>query len=144
MFGIRGASQIINIFRNWSRSYSAWVTILDTNLQPNAGPFHPQPTMIQIDPETLDVIYNLEYFVYGQFSKFIPRGSIRILSEDSVTDESKKALTHVAFQDTLSNKIILVVTNVEASIIKTQITYDGKFALLQLPPRSVSTFLWVP
>ena len=45
-YGIKGATEIVAIFRNWARSYSAWVTMLDTNLQPNSGPFNSNPTMV--------------------------------------------------------------------------------------------------
>jgi beta-glucosidase len=91
-FGIRGAIKIVEILRNWARTYNAWVTILDTELQPNAGPFNPQPTMIQIDaqqPNDQEIIYNFEFFMYGQFSKFIRRGAIRIGSEDAQESEKR-------------------------------------------------------
>lgn len=38
-FGVRGALGIIGILRNWAKTYNAWVTILDSNLQPNAGKY---------------------------------------------------------------------------------------------------------
>ena len=44
--GIKGAAQIVAIFRNWARTYNAWVTMLDTNLQPKSGPNDSIPTMV--------------------------------------------------------------------------------------------------
>jgi len=158
MFKIRGARQIVDIFNNWSRSYSAWVTMLDTNLQPNSGPFVTNPTMIQIDADTLEVIYNDEYYIYGQFSKFVPRGSIRIASNLTMSSSAAAAatttttttptttttvkLSNVAFLVPQTQTISLVVVNEEETIQTLDITYKGNVASVGMPPKSVATFVW--
>jgi O-glycosyl hydrolase len=80
-FGVRGAAQMVAILANSASSYSAWVTMLDTNMQPNAGPFKPHSTMLELDARTGRVHYRFEYFMTGHFSKFIRRGAVRVESE---------------------------------------------------------------
>jgi len=167
-FGMRGAKKVVNILRNWSRSYSAWVTILDTKLQPNEGPFNPQPTMIQIDADSLEVIYNLEYYMYGQFSKFVKRGAVRIGSTDNVKpippaeSEAEEALrvasdididtdidididpntdiAHVAFEQ--NGKVTIVVVNEALDDKATVLSWKGMYAIVTMPKSSVATFSW--
>jgi O-glycosyl hydrolase len=79
-FKLRGAHQIVEIFNNWASTYNAWVTILDTKLEPNAGPFKGHPTMIQLHPETQKVTKSFEYYMTGQFSKYIRKGAVRVKS----------------------------------------------------------------
>lgn len=149
-FGMKGAKKIVNILRNWARSYSAWVTILDTNLEPNEGPFNPQPTMIQIDADTLEVIYNLEYYLYGHFSKFIKRGAVRIDSTDNQIDDKLEVLpididmntniAHVAF--VLDGKVTLVVVNEALDDKTTVFSWKGMYATIAMPRSSIATFQW--
>merc|ERR1719222_280412 len=77
-FGSFGAAEIVQIFRNWATSYTAWVTMLDEQLRPNSGPFEASPTMLVFDRHSGKVKYRFEYYMYGQFSKFIRRGAVRI------------------------------------------------------------------
>lgn len=142
-FSIRGAKEIVNIFRNWARSYSAWVTILDTDLQPNAGPFKPSPTMIQIDPITLEVKYNLEFFTYGHFSKYVKRGFVRISSEDDFDPAPGRLddnVAHVAFKK--GRSYALVLANEATTPARLQLKWNGLWTRLELPERSVATLTW--
>lgn len=146
-FGMRGASQIVEILRNWATTYNAWVTMLDTDLQPNAGPFRPSPTMIELDAETLQPNYRFEYYMYGQFSKFIRRGAVRI--ETSGPDDGQSSdlkveskLSHVGFVDPNDNKRVLVLVNDALDEVNVAIEWGGMSAKATLTPTSVNTFVW--
>lgn len=151
-FGVRGAAQIVEILRNWATTYNAWVTILDSDLEPNAGPFKPSPTMIELDSVTLKPTFRFEYYMYGQFSKFIRRGAVRIettsASEPAASkgdrDESDQ-IAHVGFVDSLNNgnqKRTLVLVNEAQEDVLVAVQWLGMEVTASLPPASVNTFVW--
>jgi hypothetical protein len=57
MYGIKGAAEIVAIFRNWARSYNAWITMLDTNFQPKTGEADSIPPMVRVHNFTYFFIY---------------------------------------------------------------------------------------
>ena len=55
MHGVKGATEIIDYFRNWARSYNAWVTMIDHQGKPNASSFHncdPSTTVAAAESES--------------------------------------------------------------------------------------------
>lgn len=154
-YGIDGAAEIISYFRNWARSYNAWVTMLDTNLKPNEGPFIPRPTMVMLDANTLQVTRRLEYYTYGHFSKYVRRGAMRIKSESETlsktrtTTVSGDAVSHVAFinDPTSSGKsdIVVVIANPSKDAHAfIDLKWKGQIVSLELPANSVATVRWQP
>lgn len=63
VYGVTGARSIVYYFRNWAQSYNAWVTMLDEEGQPNAGPFTADATMVQLNSSDGSVTYRYEYFM---------------------------------------------------------------------------------
>ncbi|MGC8845981.1 MAG: glycoside hydrolase family 30 protein, partial [Candidatus Hydrogenedens sp.] len=57
----RGAVKIIEIFRNWSRSYNLWVICLDWQRKPNRGPHNASPTMIVLKEDNT-IEYRYDYY----------------------------------------------------------------------------------
>lgn len=137
-FGTAGAVTIIEILRNWARSYNAWVTVLDTNQKPNNGPHDATPTGIEVVPDTLEVRYNHDFFMYGQFMKYIQRDAVRIAST-----EGTRFFNNIALRNP-DGSIVLVVANVRLSPERITIRYEGKTATATLPGRATATFIWRP
>jgi len=134
-FGARGAGQIIDILRNWARSYNAWVIMLDEHRKPNRGPHSASATCIQLNDDGT-VEYRFDYYMYGQFMKFIPRGAVRIDS-----GESTRELPQVAFL-TPDKQIVLVVANTQKEAADFAITFKGRSIKTELGPRTVATYRW--
>jgi O-glycosyl hydrolase len=82
----QGAVSIINIFRNWARSYNFWVVMLDKNSKPNKGPHSATPTCMEIVQSGNDykVSYKFDFNMYSLFMKFIAPGAVRIDSSDAL------------------------------------------------------------
>lgn len=146
--GLRGALELVDIFRNWARSYNAWVTILDSEFQPNAGPFTPNPTMIVLDLSTNKPVFRFEYYMYGQFSKYICRGAVRVQSE-SEGEDGMKFLKHVAFVNPVSEACgansgsrVLVAVNSGPDTAPVRLVWNGLSAVVKVGGGSVSTFIW--
>ncbi|HQL94319.1 MAG TPA: glycoside hydrolase family 30 beta sandwich domain-containing protein, partial [Candidatus Hydrogenedentes bacterium] len=139
VFRPRGAVMIANILRNWSRSYSAWVIMLDEHRKPNRGPHSASATIIELK-DTGAVEYRNDYYLYGQFMKFIPRGAVRVESD---TPEGKRLFSNVAFR-TPDGKMVLIAANAERNNAAFSVQCGEKAFDAALPPGAVATYVWTP
>ena len=135
-FGIGGAAEIISFLRNWARCYNAWVTVIDHKAQPNPGPHHCSPTCIVLNSKTLELDYRFDYYMYGQFMKFIKAGAVRINSTPS-----SKSLPNVAFSNPDSS-IVLVVANPRRKRQTITVSWKEQCLKAELVAKSVATFVW--
>lgn len=136
-FRSRGAIQMINIFRNWASSYNAWVLMLDEHRKPNNGPHDASATCVELKGDR-SVEYRFDYYMYGQFMKFIPRNAVRI--ESTAGDRS---FANAAFK-TPERRIVLVAANAAATQREFKVLSGKKMFTTCLGPRSVATFAWLP
>lgn len=134
-FQTRGAVQIIDILRNWARSYNAWVIMLDEHRKPNRGPHFASATCIELK-DNGEVEYRFDYYMYGQFMKYIPRGAVRIDS-----GESTRELAHVAFETT-DGRIVLVVANAGRGAETYEIGWRDSVASVEIGAKTVQTLVW--
>ncbi len=134
MFMTRGAIQIIEILRNWARSYNAWVLMLDEDRKPNNGPHNASRTCIELLRDG-SVRYNYDYYMYTQFMRFIRPGAVRI---DSTGGGVR--LNNVAFRDEAGN-IICVVANAYSEPRTVRMALAGREISVPLPARSVATLV---
>lgn len=115
---------MIGSLRNWSRVALEWNLANDAQFKPHTpGGCSQCKGALTIQGNAVE--RNVSYYIVGQFSKFIPTGSIRIAS-NLVTQ-----LSNVAFE-TPDGKIVLVVLN--------ESTKTEKFAI-QLPDKTIGTTL---
>jgi glucosylceramidase len=130
----RWSQNFTEIFRNWSRSVTAWNIALDEVGKPNLGPF-PCGGIVTVNSRTHDVTRSGQYYALAQFSKFVKRDAVRIDSQGEL-----EKISHVAFQNP-DGKYVLVVSNSgEAKPI--QIKFDDKVIDCQLDQNSVTTLTW--
>ncbi len=137
VYGAHGATEIISYFRNWARSYNAWVTMIDHQGQPNVSGFHDcDPTIIVLNRNTLQTEYRADYYIYGQFMKFITPGATRIASSESTGSTS-----HVAFQNP-DDSLLLILANPAKTPRDYSIHWRNLSFNTTLQPKSVATFQW--
>ncbi len=134
-FRTTGAVRIINILRHWSRSYNAWVIMLDEHRKPNNGPHSASATCVELKDD-LSVEYRFDYYMYGQFMKFIPRGSLRIESS-----EAERFFAQVAFK-TPDGAIVLVAANAGSADRPFTVRCGDDAFTTVLAPKSVATYRW--
>jgi glucosylceramidase len=135
-FGLDGAGELIARLRNWASGYNAWVTMLDNKGEPNNGPFPASRTCVTLETGTLKPSYHFDFFMYGQFMKFVRRGAKRI---ESTADGALPA--NVAFQNP-DGSLVLIVVNNDSAPKPCAIEWRGQQAPLRLTPQSVTTFVW--
>ena len=137
-FGMGGAVRIIRYLRNWARGYNAWVTIIDHKRHPNPGPHMCGATCIVLNADTLKTEYRFDYYMYGQFMKFIQRGAVRVEST-----EPDKSLPNVAFLNP-SGELVLVVANLSGGAREFSVACMGSVFHARLGGKSIATYRWNP
>ncbi len=138
VFRTIGATKIIDILRHWSRSYNAWVTMLDEHRKPNRGPHSASATIIELKDD-LSVEYRYDYYMYGHFMKFIHRGAVRIECSGSEV----RTFANVAFRNP-DGSIVLVVANAGRKEIAFTVNCLGKMFQTALPANAIATYRWQP
>ena len=137
VYGAAGAAEIISYFRNWSCSYNAWVTMIDHQGKPNISGFHDcDPTIIVLNRESLQTDYRADYYIYGQFMKFIQPGAVRIASSGSTQLPPNVALKNP------DGCFVLVAANPLTEPRDLSIAWNGKFVTMTLAEKSVVTLTW--
>lgn len=136
VFGLSGASRLVTLFQHGISGYNGWVTMTDTQGKPNNGPFDADSTMILLDHEKETTIYPFDYYMLGNFTKFIARGAKRI--EASVSSFGIKCL---AFQNPTGEKILIVV-NSNKSPKQLALSFGEWHTAFTADEQSVSTFRW--
>jgi O-glycosyl hydrolase len=141
VYGVSGAQAIVQYFRNWAQSYNAWVTLLDDNGQPNSGPFVADPTMVLLQSSDGSVKHRYEFFMYGQFSKFVRPGAVRCLSETAQFAGTGIGIHHVAFVNADGlHAVVLVNDGVHEQIVELQ--WRGFAARVAACSGCVLTLVW--
>jgi O-glycosyl hydrolase len=136
VFGIKGGVELVEKLRNHASGYNAWVTILDDKGKPNNGPFEADRTMITLDSRTGNPRENFDFFLCGQFMKFIQRGAVRVNSSAGT-----KRLANVAFRNP-DGSMVLVLVNTENRRQELSVISDKRCFETSLQPKSVTTFTW--
>ena len=136
MPGIRGALRIVELFRNWSRTYNDWVEMIDYDGKPNNGPFKTNSTCIQPRRDGSGVDYHFTYYSYGQFMKFVKRGALRIAST-----EGSAGFNNVAFKNP-NGELALVAVNGQDKSVSFTVAFGKEAFKATLPAKSAGTFVW--
>ncbi|SFB06111.1 O-Glycosyl hydrolase [Cohnella sp. OV330] len=157
-----GAAKLIEYMRNWMSSYSYWLTFIEfVNPGPGPGFWQNENRDPAQDPDfwvdsqvswtgtpgSSSYKLNAWYYTFGQFSRFIQPGAVRIDSTGTVASD----VTNVAFRNPDGTNVVIVVNrrpsdknatdmNTSAKTIKL-ITPDGQIADT-IPGDTVATYKW--
>lgn len=146
-----GLSHLIDQFHNGSRSYIQWTTMSDEYGGPHQ--FLGRPFIYPEKPlpkERRNFVYShrdhpddwgkgSSWGLYGQFTKFICRGSVRVDS----TYGHKKWVTAVAFQDS-GGEICVIVVNQTVEEQQFRLRLGRGEVDCKLPANSIGTYLLAP
>lgn len=130
----RYAHEIIGDLRNGTRTFLDWNLLLDEEGGPNhVGNFCDAPIRMNTKTGKLDV--RLSYYYIGQFSRFLPTGSVRTASTGYSED-----LEHIAFGRP-DGSTALMLLNRRDYDLPVIIRMDGWWKTLEVPAHSLSTVL---
>jgi glucosylceramidase len=131
------AAELIDVTRNWSRSYVLWALATDQNHGPFVGGCDTCRGLVTIDAERSTFKPELDYYVLGHASKFLVPGAVRIGSDEPVGGGVKD----VAFRNP-NGGIVLYTLNAGTTSQEIGIAFRGRTLTTTLPPGSVTTFVW--
>jgi glucosylceramidase len=103
-----------------------------------AGPHGASATCIELLDDG-SVRYNYDYYMQGQFMKFIPRDAVRV--ESSLPDVQQ--FSNVAFVNP-NGAVVLVAANSSSTSQPFAVKCGKKMFEAELPARSLATYQWRP
>jgi O-glycosyl hydrolase len=113
--------------------------MIDHEGKPNVSGFHDcDPTIIVLNRNTLQPEYRADYYLYGQFMKFITPDAVRIVST-----EASRVPPNVAFQNP-DGRLLLITANPEPNPRSVEVEWNGRRFNATLPAKSAATFRWAP
>ncbi|XP_051167958.1 lysosomal acid glucosylceramidase-like isoform X2 [Leptopilina boulardi] len=132
-------TQIIENLQHWSTGWIDWNLALDKTGGPTWINNNVDSPII-VNPETDEFFKQPMYYALHHFSRFLPRGSVRIASKDSSI--MFHPLLSVAFQ-TPKNETVVVIYNRSGSFKEVDLV-DSKNGIinLQLAPLSINTVVY--
>jgi glucosylceramidase len=136
------AGELIEVMRNWSRSYVLWALATDEKHGPFVGGCDTCRGLMTIDlsdPEKATVKPELDYYVLGHASKFLLPGAVRVASDEP----SGTQIKDVAFRN-VDGTLVLYLLNPGTIGQEFRIQSRGKTVATTIPAGSVATFVWKP
>lgn len=133
------AAELIDVMRNWSRSYVLWALATDQNHGPVVGGCDTCRGLLTVDTEKGSFKPELDYYVLGHASAYLSPGAVRIAS-----DEPEGTLVKdVAFRNK-NGTVVLYLLNAGEQSSAIQVAFHGKTIDTTLPAGSIATMVWKP
>ena len=127
---------ILGDLENWAAGWTDWNIILDENGGYNwVGNECDAPIIGNIKEQKLH--YQITYYYLGHFSRFIPRGSVRIGLERNVPEK----VFSTAFL-TPEKKIVFIIINSSGLDVQFSLKYKGFSAETKIEARAIKTLTW--
>ena len=129
---------MVNVFRNWGKSFVKWPVATDENLGPYRGGCAICTGLVLVhtnDARAGMVEYTTEYYTLGQYTKFVPNGAVRIQSDDN------PKVLNVAFQNP-DGSLVLIAYNDTADPQRFKIVWHGRALYATLPTNTSVSFEW--
>jgi glucosylceramidase len=127
---------IIGATRRGAKGVLMWNLALDEKFGPHAGGCGDCRPVVTIDSKTGAITRTQEYYAFGQASRFVKPGAVRIGSPEKVGD-----LRTVAFQNRDGGRVLLVL-NTGKDAADFAIVEGGKRFKASVPARAATTFTW--
>ncbi len=142
-WGTSGMFNIQQYFRHQSRSYMYWVAMTTRQLdEHNQSPYNNlkslSPTLlIEKSSQGPEYYATPEYYLLGQFSRFIEAGALRVECDAG----SEGGVTAVGFRNP-DETLVVVLVNQTAIRQSFQIRCRDRAFVHALPPKTVGTYVW--
>jgi glucosylceramidase len=129
---------IVDVIRNWSKTFIKWNLVLDQNNGPKiSGGCDTCYGVITLDTNTGQITRKPQYYSLGHISKFVQPGAYRIWSTSSVGS----GIENVCFVNPDGTTVCMSV-NSSGSRHNLKVTWNGQYFIYTLPGNSITTFVW--
>lgn len=124
--------------QNWSRAVVLWNLALDPNHGPHTGGCTLCNGVVTIDQSTGNTTYTNDYYLLGQFSKFVTPGAFHIAASIPTNGN----VTDVAFKNTDGSRVVVAANN-GGSSSTFKVSWDGTQSFsYTLPAGATVSFVW--
>lgn len=138
VWGTAGANSIITYFRNSGISYNSWVTMLDSNVGVHQWVGTPDPTMFARAAGSDNDYWAMpEFYITGQFSRFIRPGYVRVDSDEGIAN-----VGNVVFKNPETRELTAVVSNNTDKKQNFKFEINGIQIICAIPAKNVATYVW--
>jgi glucosylceramidase len=140
----------IDATRNWASKIQLWNLALDVA----GGPVQPPnrgcsgcTALVQVNEATHTARYTANYYQFGQISKFVSPGAVRIYSDRFVSDFGPSpygvsvGVDNVAFRNPNGSHVLVAYNNSNAAQAFA-VAFHGRQFSYSLPARATVTFTW--
>jgi len=135
----------IDAMRNWASAVQLWNLALD----PAGGPYEsifgcPGCTgIVTVNEQTHTASAGLNYFQYGQTTRYVEPGAVRIFSTRLVLDRYgiTSGVDDVAFVNPDGSKVLVAYNN-RAQAASLAVRWRGRYLNWTLPGRAAVTLIW--
>ena len=127
--------EMIEVMRNWGRSFVKWSLALDQNRGPHTGGCGTCSPLVTVDSGSGAVSYEIDYYTLGHFSRFVLPGAVRIYSSNA------EGVVSAAFLNPDTSKA-LVVYNDSNSNQTFQVQWGTQSFTYTLPALAGASFTW--
>jgi glucosylceramidase len=135
----------IDATRNWATAVQLWNLALD----PSGGPYEPTwgcpgcTGVVTVNEQTHTPSFGLNYFQYGQTTKYVQPGAVRIFSTRQVSDGYgiTRGVDNVAFVNPDGSKVLVAYNN-RGHTSRLAVRWRGRYLNWTLPGRATVTFIW--
>ncbi len=132
---IRNGTFVIDTLRNWSKTVVKWNLALDENNGPKiSGGCDTCYGVVTINRQSRQAAPRPHYYALGHAAKFVRPGAVRIASGEG-------RIRTVAFKNT-DGSTVLYAVNANASDEVLKLEWNGRWAAVRQPARSIMTFRW--
>jgi len=129
----QGGTTAIDSLRNWAQAVTFWNLALNASGGPVTG--NSCGCTAPLTTNGSSVTYNAEYYILGQFSKFIKPGAVHI--DSNVVG----SIDNVAFKNP-DGSLALIALNQGSGTQSFQVSYGGSSFGYSLPGGAIATFTW--
>lgn len=135
---IDNSTTIIDVVRNWSKTFIKWNLVLDENNGPKiSGGCDTCYGVITLNQSTGMITRNPQYYSLAHLSKFVQTEAYRVWSTLSVGSGIK----NIAFQNPDAS-VVCIAVNTSSSSHNLKIVWNSQYFIYTLPPNSVASFIW--
>jgi glucosylceramidase len=127
--------EIIQVMRNWGKSYVKWSLALDQNRGPHTGGCGTCSPLVTVNEKSGKATYYIDYYTLGHFSKFVLPGATRVYSTNA------SGFVSAAFKNPDGSSVV-VVYNDTPSKQSVQVAWGGQSFTYSFKGLSGATFVW--
>jgi glucosylceramidase len=127
--------EIIQVMRNWGKTYVKWSLALDQNRGPNTGGCDTCSPLVTVNEKTGKFSFYIDYYTLGHFSKFVLPGALRVYSTNA------SGFVSAAFKNPDGSRV-LVLYNDSSAKQSVQVAWGTQSFVYTLKGLSGATFVW--